>query len=340
MPSLLRISVTPASEIAEAAALYLPQIGGTFLQAESEIAAINMVYGASAAGVRVMSSSSGPGLRLMQEGISYLEGAELPCVIVVSAGHAIDRVVHEENGDFLPSIRGYLASSLRSCASSSISFGAGQVSVAKRRCRENLRRCAGPLNGERRPANEGFPVHVSELLSAIEAPAYIERVALSDNKNIMKTRRAIRKALEIQRDGVGFSFVEILSPCPTIWGMEPVEAHKWVAEKPGSGFSVDDTPPPQRTAARFSRFKPQRSGGRGACASLSAQDREDRRVWRSRRFADGQSRNGHAQRARGELAAVVRTGNAVGERALPRWRVAGTNRFATGFATGCADCYE
>jgi 2-oxoisovalerate ferredoxin oxidoreductase beta subunit len=82
----------------------------------------------------------------------------------------------------------------------------------------------------RRPVNEGFPVHMSEMLSSLEAPAYIERVALSDNKNIMRVRRAIRKAIENQRDGVGFSFVEILSPCPTIWGKDPVVARKWVAE--------------------------------------------------------------------------------------------------------------
>jgi len=83
----------------------------------------------------------------------------------------------------------------------------------------------------RRPSNEGFPIRVCELLSTLEAPAYIERVALSDNKNIMKARRAIRKAVEYQRDAVGFSFVEILSPCPTIWGMDPVVARNWVAEK-------------------------------------------------------------------------------------------------------------
>ena len=83
----------------------------------------------------------------------------------------------------------------------------------------------------RRPVNEGFPLHVCELLATLEAPAYIERVALSDNKNIMRARRAVRKALELQRDGVGFSFVEILSPCPTIWGKDPVDARKWVAEK-------------------------------------------------------------------------------------------------------------
>jgi len=82
----------------------------------------------------------------------------------------------------------------------------------------------------RRPTNEGFPLHMSELISTLEAPVYIERVALCDNKNIMKARRAIRKALELQRDGAGFSFVEILSPCPTIWGKDPVEARKWVSE--------------------------------------------------------------------------------------------------------------
>jgi 2-oxoisovalerate ferredoxin oxidoreductase beta subunit len=82
----------------------------------------------------------------------------------------------------------------------------------------------------RRPVNEGFPMHMAELISTLQAPVYVERVALSDNKNIMKARKAVRKALEIQRDGIGFSFVEILSPCPTIWSKDPVEARKWVAE--------------------------------------------------------------------------------------------------------------
>jgi len=83
----------------------------------------------------------------------------------------------------------------------------------------------------RRPGNEGYPLHMSELLATLQAPAYVERVALCDNKNIMRARRAVRKALEAQRDGLGFSFVEILSPCPTIWGKEPVEARQWVLEK-------------------------------------------------------------------------------------------------------------
>ena len=73
--------ITPASEIAEAAAKYFPRVGGTFVQAESETAAINMIYGAAAAGERTMTASSGPGISLMQEGFSYLAGAELPCVI-------------------------------------------------------------------------------------------------------------------------------------------------------------------------------------------------------------------------------------------------------------------
>ncbi len=82
----------------------------------------------------------------------------------------------------------------------------------------------------RHPAGEGFPLHMSELLSTLEAPTYIERVALCDNKNIMRARRAIRHALELQRDNAGFSFVEILSPCPTIWGKDPVEARAWVSD--------------------------------------------------------------------------------------------------------------
>ncbi|MGD0182316.1 MAG: 2-ketoisovalerate ferredoxin oxidoreductase, partial [Terriglobales bacterium] len=80
---------------------------------------------------------------------------------------------------------------------------------------------------------------MAELLATLEAPAYIERVALSDNKNIMKARRAIRKALEIQRDGAGFSFVEILSPCPTIWNKDPVEARRWVLEKMTPTFPLN-----------------------------------------------------------------------------------------------------
>jgi len=74
--------ITPQNEIPAYMALRMPKVGGTFLQAESEIASINMVFGASSAGARVMTSSSSPGISLKQEGISYLAGAELPAVIV------------------------------------------------------------------------------------------------------------------------------------------------------------------------------------------------------------------------------------------------------------------
>jgi len=99
--------ITPASEIAEAAALYLPEIGGTFVQAESEVAAINMVYGAASAGERVMTASSGPGLSLMQEGISYLAGSELPCVIVdvVRGGPGLGNIAPEQS-DYFAMVKG------------------------------------------------------------------------------------------------------------------------------------------------------------------------------------------------------------------------------------------
>ncbi len=74
--------ITPASEIAESAAYFMPRVGGTFIQAESEVAAINMVYGAAGSGKRIMTASSSPGISLKQEGISYCAGAELPLVIV------------------------------------------------------------------------------------------------------------------------------------------------------------------------------------------------------------------------------------------------------------------
>jgi 2-oxoglutarate ferredoxin oxidoreductase subunit alpha len=74
--------ITPQTEVAAYLAKKLPKNGGQFVQAESEVAAINMVYGAAAAGVRCMTSSSSPGISLKTEGISYICGADLPCVII------------------------------------------------------------------------------------------------------------------------------------------------------------------------------------------------------------------------------------------------------------------
>jgi 2-oxoisovalerate ferredoxin oxidoreductase beta subunit len=130
----------------------------------------------------------------------------------------------------------------------------------------------------RRPSNEGFPLHMAELLATLEAPVYIERVALSDNKNIMKARRAVKKALENQRDGTGFTFVEILSPCPTIWSKDPVEARRWIAEKMIPAFPLnvfrDRKPempigntPPQRPVPDVLEVTPKKDSHDGQFAS-------------------------------------------------------------------------
>jgi pyruvate/2-oxoacid:ferredoxin oxidoreductase alpha subunit len=99
--------ITPASEIAETASLLLPESGGIFIPAESELGAIQMVFGASSAGVRAMTASSGPGISLMQEGVSYLSGAELPAVIVdvMRAGPGLGNLGVEQ-GDYLQLTRG------------------------------------------------------------------------------------------------------------------------------------------------------------------------------------------------------------------------------------------
>jgi pyruvate/2-oxoacid:ferredoxin oxidoreductase alpha subunit len=99
--------ITPASEIAEAAAADLPRVGGVFLQAESEVAAVNMLYGGASAGVRCMTASSGPGISLMQEGISYMAGAELPCVIadIMRGGPGLGNIGAEQ-GDYHQVVKG------------------------------------------------------------------------------------------------------------------------------------------------------------------------------------------------------------------------------------------
>lgn len=90
--------ITPASEIAHAAAMHFPALGGTFIQAESEVAAINMVYGTAGMGIRTMTASSSPGFSLKQEGMSYIAGAELPCVVVniVRGGPGLGNIAPEQ----------------------------------------------------------------------------------------------------------------------------------------------------------------------------------------------------------------------------------------------------
>ena len=99
--------ITPQSEIAEYLADRLPASGGVFVQAESELAAINMVYGAAAGGVRAMTSSSSPGVSLKQEGISYIAGSELPCVIInVQRGGPGLGNISTAQGDYHQAVRG------------------------------------------------------------------------------------------------------------------------------------------------------------------------------------------------------------------------------------------
>ena len=99
--------ITPQSEVPEYMSAHLPQAGGVFVQSESEIAAINMVYGAAGAGMRAMTSSSSPGISLKQEGISYLAGAEVPCVIVncMRGGPGLG-TIQPSQGDYFQATRG------------------------------------------------------------------------------------------------------------------------------------------------------------------------------------------------------------------------------------------
>ena len=82
----------------------------------------------------------------------------------------------------------------------------------------------------RDPKQHGYPVHVCELLATLKAPAYLERVTCVDAPNIMKTKAAIKKAFQNQIDGKGFSLVEVMSNCPTNWGMTPLETLEYVKE--------------------------------------------------------------------------------------------------------------
>jgi len=99
--------ITPQNEIPEYLSARLPQVGGTYVQAESEVAASNMLYGAAGAGCRCFTSSSGPGISLMQEGISYIAGAELPVVFVniMRGGPGLGGILPSQS-DYLQAVKG------------------------------------------------------------------------------------------------------------------------------------------------------------------------------------------------------------------------------------------
>ncbi|MBE3584666.1 MULTISPECIES: thiamine pyrophosphate-dependent enzyme [Desulfofundulus] len=76
----------------------------------------------------------------------------------------------------------------------------------------------------------GYPVKISEMLSVLDGTAYVARVSVHDPAHVIKARKAIKRAFEVQLAGLGFSLVEVLSACPTNWGLSPAEALKWLAE--------------------------------------------------------------------------------------------------------------
>ncbi len=80
-------------------------------------------------------------------------------------------------------------------------------------------------------ATQGYPIRVCEMLATLDGPAYLERVTVNNVKQVKNAKRAIKKAFENQVNGKGFSLVEVLSACPTNWGMTPQNALKWIDEK-------------------------------------------------------------------------------------------------------------
>lgn len=84
--------------------------------------------------------------------------------------------------------------------------------------------------GRSAEAGQGFPIKVSEMLSTLDGAVYVERVSVHNPANIRKAKKAIKKAFEIQISGKGFGIVEVLSTCPTNWGISPIESLKWLEE--------------------------------------------------------------------------------------------------------------
>jgi 2-oxoglutarate ferredoxin oxidoreductase subunit beta len=102
------------------------------------------------------------------------------------------------------------------------------------------------MNG-RMPEKAGYPIRVCEMLATLEGAAYISRVSVSNSKNIIQAKKAIKKAFETQIKNLGFSLVEVLSQCPTNWHMTPVESTKWVDEKMASYFPLGEFKGPKET---------------------------------------------------------------------------------------------
>jgi 2-oxoglutarate ferredoxin oxidoreductase subunit beta len=79
-------------------------------------------------------------------------------------------------------------------------------------------------------ATAGHPIHMCEMIATLESPVYVTRVTVNNPANLMKTKKALLNAFTLQKEGKGFSFVEVVSTCPTNWGKKPTDAHKWLTE--------------------------------------------------------------------------------------------------------------
>jgi len=90
----------------------------------------------------------------------------------------------------------------------------------------------------RASVNDGFPIKACELLDTLKAPVFIARTKVTDSKSIIKTKKLLKKAIQYQIEGKGYSFVEILSNCSTNWGTDPLTANKWIDEKLSVEFPV------------------------------------------------------------------------------------------------------
>ena len=82
----------------------------------------------------------------------------------------------------------------------------------------------------RKAVNSGYPINMAETLATLQGVCYSERVTVTTPQNVMKAKKAIKKAFDLQMAGKGMTFVEVLSPCPTNWGMQPIKAMEWINE--------------------------------------------------------------------------------------------------------------
>jgi len=110
-------------------------------------------------------------------------------------------------------------------------------------------------------ADVGYPIRMCELLASLRTPAFIERVAVHTPQHVVKARRVLKTAFELQRDNKCFTFVEVLSTCPTNWGQTPFEATKWVEEHMVPYYPVQNFKRPEQEGAES---REQGAAGKGA----------------------------------------------------------------------------